>query len=77
MQAVTRATLTLQQPQPRSVLAFNLSPSMTVTAATVDGRPAEVFDRASLRANLIQANEDRQFLLVLRFAARSRGPARD
>lgn len=65
MQAVTRATLTLLQQQPRSVLTFSLTPSMTVTAATVDGRPAEVFDRASLRANLIQANEDRQFLLVL------------
>ncbi len=64
MQAVTRATLTLQQAQPRSALPFSLSPNMSVTSASVDGRPAEVFDRASLRSNLIQANEDRQFLLV-------------
>jgi hypothetical protein len=63
MQAVTRATLTLQQP-PRSALPFNLSPNMRVTAATVDGKPVEVFDRASLRSELIQASEDRQFLLV-------------
>lgn len=64
MQAVTRATLTLQQPEPRSVLPFNLSPNMRVTAASVDGHPAEVFDRASLRSNLIQASDDRQLLLV-------------
>ena len=64
MQAVTHATLTLEQSAPRSVLPFNLSPNMRVTAATVDGKPAEVFDRASLRADLIQASEDRQFLLV-------------
>ncbi len=63
MQAVTRATLTLQQP-PRSALPFNLSPNMRVTAATVDGKPVEVFDRASLRSELIQSSEDRQFLLV-------------
>jgi hypothetical protein len=64
MQVVTRATLTLEQSAPQSALPFNLSPNMRVTAATVDGRPAEVFDRASLRADLIQASEDRQFLLV-------------
>ena len=64
MQAVTRATLTFQQPPARSALPFNLSPNMRVTAATVDGKPVEVFDRASLRSNLIKASEDRQFLLI-------------
>jgi hypothetical protein len=64
MQAVTRATLTLQKPQPRSALPFNLSPNMNVTSATVDGRPVEVFDRESLRANLIQGTDDRQLLLI-------------
>ena len=43
----------------------------------VDGKPAEVFDRASLRSDLIQASEDRQFLLVCGSRARSRRPARD
>jgi hypothetical protein len=68
MQAVTRATLTLRQPH--SAVPFNLSPDMRVTSATVDGRPAEVFDRASLRADLIQGSslpglrDDRQFLLI-------------
>ncbi len=65
MQAVTRARLTLeQQQQPRSAVPFNLSPDMRITAASIDGHPAEVFDRDSLRSTLIQANEDRQFLLI-------------
>jgi len=64
MQAVTRATLTLQETQARSVLPLNLSPNMRITAASVDGHPVEVFDRASLRSNLIQGDEDRQFLLL-------------
>ena len=65
MQAVTRARLTLErQQQPASAVPFNLSPDMRITAASVDGHPAEVFDRDSLRSNLIQASEDRQFLLI-------------
>jgi hypothetical protein len=64
MQAVTRATLTLEPRQSRSVVPFNLSRNMRVTTATVDGQPAEVFDRESLRSNLIEGNDDRQFLLV-------------
>jgi hypothetical protein len=64
MQAVTRGTLVLKQPQPGSAIPFSLSPNMRITSATVDGKPAEVFDRASLRSNLIQGSEDRQFLLI-------------
>jgi hypothetical protein len=64
MQVVTRATLTLPQPRPESVLPFRLSPNMSVTAASIDGEPAAIFDRASLRSNLIQAGEDREFLLM-------------
>src|ERR1700733_8723153 len=69
MQAVMRATLTLEPRQP-SAVPFNLSPNMRVTSASVDGKPAEVFDRQSLRADLIQASnlmpdsDDRQFLLI-------------
>ncbi len=74
MQAVTRATLTLQQPAAQSALPFNLSPNMRVTSATVDGKPVEVFDRASLRSELIQASEDRQFLLVCDPALDPGGP---
>ncbi len=64
MQAVTRGTVTLQDQRPRSVIPFSLSPNMRITAASIDGRPAEVFDRASLRSDLIANQEDRQFLLI-------------
>jgi hypothetical protein len=64
MQAVTRATLTFQQSQARAVVPFNLSPDMRVTSAAVDGHPAEIFDGASLRAELIRGGDDRQFLLI-------------
>lgn len=64
MRAVTRGTLTFDQSQARKVLPFSLTPSMHVTAASIDGQPAEIFDRDSLRSNLIQSSEDRQFLLI-------------
>jgi len=64
IQAVTRATLTLPERQPRSVVPFSLSPNMRITSASIDGRPVEVFDRASLRANLISNQDDRQLLLI-------------
>jgi len=64
MQVVTHATLTLQTPRPQSALPFNLSTNMGVTAAMVDGKPVEIFDRESLRSNLIRRSDDRQYLLV-------------
>jgi hypothetical protein len=66
MQAVTRGTLRLQgdDQRPRSVLPFNLSPDMQISAASVDGHPVEVFDRESMRSDLMANKEDRQFLLV-------------
>jgi len=70
MRAVTRATLTFERGQPRAAVPFNLSANMRITAASVDGHPAEIFDRESLRAgliqaaNLLQASDDRQFLLI-------------
>jgi len=64
IQAVTRGTLTLPDQPPRSVIPFSLSPNMRITSASVDGRPVEIFDRASLRSDLISNQEDRQFLLV-------------
>jgi len=64
MQAVTRGTLSFQEQRPRSVIPFSLSPNMRITAASIDGQPVEVFDRESLRSNLISNQEDRQFLLI-------------
>ena len=64
MQAVTRATLKPDAARARSVLPFSLTPSMKITSASVDGQPVEVFDRESMRSDLISNREDRQFLLV-------------
>lgn len=64
MQAVTRSTLTIEGSGPQSVVPFNLSPDMRVTSAIIDGRPAEIFDSASLRSNLLQVGDDREFLLI-------------
>jgi len=64
MQAVARATLKVEAGRQLSVIPFNLSPKMRITSAAIDGRAVEVFDRASLRSNLIVGGEDRQFLLI-------------
>ena len=64
MQAVTRATLKPDTARARSVVPFSLTPSMKITSASVDGQPVEVFDRESMRSDLISNREDRQFLLV-------------
>ena len=64
MQAVTRATLKPDAARARSVVPFSLTPSMKITSASVDGQPVEVFDRESMRSDLISNREDRQFLLV-------------
>ena len=63
MKSVTRATLTVKQPGERALM-FGISASMRVTAASIDGQPAEVFDRESLRSNLIAGNENHEFLIV-------------
>ena len=63
LKAVTRVTL-----KPKQVLGpalpFNISRNMRVTEARIDGEPAEVFVRESLRSNLIASNDNDQFLLV-------------
>jgi hypothetical protein len=66
MQVVTRGTLKFQgdDQRPRSVLPFNLSPDMQISAASVDGHPVEVFDRESMRSDLMANKDDRQFLLI-------------
>ncbi len=66
MQAVTRGTLRFQDDdqRPRSVVPFSLSPDMHITGASVDGHPVEVFDRESMRSDLISNRDDREFLLI-------------
>ena len=63
MQAITRATLTVPRAGQRAV-RLSISPSMRVTEARIDGQPVEVFDRESLRSNLIAGNDNHEFLLV-------------
>ena len=62
MKSVTRARLILKQPT--GPLRFSISPSMHVTAASIDGAPVEIFSRDSLRGNLAPGNGDSDFLLI-------------
>ncbi len=59
LKAVTRVKIKLSGAIPERALPFDISQRMDVTAATVDGEPAEVFQRESVRENLFRngANE--------------------
>lgn len=46
------------------VLAFDIAAPMHVSAALVDGKPAEVFERESLRAELVRNVGNEMFLVV-------------
>jgi len=63
LNAVTRVTLTPQRTLGPAI-PFNISRSMRVTEARIDGEPVEVFERESLRSNLIVSSDNDQFLLV-------------
>jgi hypothetical protein len=63
LRAVTRVTLTPKQ-KLGPAIPFNISRNMRVTEARIDGQPVEVFERESLRSNLIAGSENDQFLLV-------------
>ena len=63
MKAVTRATLKVAANAGRAI-PLGISRNMRITAASVDGQPAEVFDSESLRAMLISSADDRRFLVV-------------
>ena len=63
LKAVTRMTLTPKRTLGPAI-PFNISRNMRVTEARIDGQPAEVFVRESLRSNLIASNDNDQFLLV-------------
>lgn len=62
LKAVTRFTGTPRQ-QSRA-FGFTISQKMRVLEARIDGQPAEVFERESLRSNLIHANDDQDFLVI-------------
>jgi hypothetical protein len=49
---------------PLGSLALEISPQMHVLDANVDGKPAEVFVRENLRANLLHGGDNEGFLVV-------------
>ncbi|HVN05648.1 MAG TPA: M1 family aminopeptidase [Bryobacteraceae bacterium] len=62
LQVHTKVTLKPTRELP--VLAFDIAEPMTVTAVLVDGRPAEVLERDSLRAQLVRNVGNEMFLVV-------------
>ena len=63
LRAKTRVKLKPESGEMR-VLPFEISNGMTITAATVNGRPAEVLQRESLRSSLVVNTGNDLFLLV-------------
>lgn len=63
LQTVTKVTATLQRPVGRAV-GFSISQQMRVLEAKVDGQPAEIFQKDSLRSNLINGSGNLEFLVV-------------
>ncbi|MBM3727914.1 MAG: M1 family metallopeptidase [Acidobacteria bacterium] len=63
LKAVTEMTLTPAQTGERAA-AFDISPRMRVTGASIDGKPVELFQREGVRANLIRGDDNELFLLV-------------
>lgn len=63
LKATTRMKLKPLSPLGRA-LGFDLSRRMKITAARIDGQPAEFFSRDSLRANLLRSGDNELFLLI-------------
>jgi hypothetical protein len=63
MKVITRMTLTPKQ-RLGPAIPFNISRSMRVTQASIDGQPVGIFSRESLRSNLISSGDNDQFLLI-------------
>jgi Peptidase family M1 domain len=63
MKAVTRFTLTPKRALGLTI-PFAISSNMRATSGSIDGRPAEVFQRESIRSNLIASNDNDLILLV-------------
>jgi hypothetical protein len=63
LQVVTRVRIKAGS-APLTVLAFDIAESMKVSAASVDGTPAEVFQRESARSDLMR-NVDNEMVLIV------------
>ncbi|MDZ4797063.1 MAG: M1 family aminopeptidase [Bryobacteraceae bacterium] len=64
MSAVTKMKFTARATGDYAI-PFDIARSVKVTGAKVDGQPAEIFSRESLRANLLRATENEVFLVIL------------
>ncbi len=64
LDVVTRVTANPHQPI-TGALSFELAPEMEISAVKIDGQPAEIFRRESMRANLIGGRINDPFLVVL------------
>jgi Peptidase family M1 domain len=64
LKSVTRVAFTAKQ-NSGSAIPLNISRGMHVTQASLDGKPIEVFERDSLRSNLIASTGNQQVLLVV------------
>ncbi len=64
LDVTTQATLTVERAN-GPALPFWISSAMRVSAVSIDGQPAEVFQRESLRSNLIRGGGNEEFLVVL------------
>lgn len=63
LKVTTRATIETSSGPLRS-LAFDISRRMRILEARIDGRPAEVFQRESMRANLLRSLDNEVFLVL-------------
>ena len=63
MNAITRITI-VPSKAIGTAIGFDISRRMTVTGAKIDGEPAEVFTRDSLRANALRSADNGMFLVV-------------
>lgn len=64
MRAATRIRFDVTA-ESEGALAFDISNRMRVTEAKVDGEPAELFSRESLRADLVRRSEGNSMFLVI------------
>lgn len=64
MKVTARAKVVVKR-RTEGALMFELAPQMSVTGVKVDGQPAEVFRRDSMRANLVGGRSNDPFLVVL------------
>lgn len=63
METRTRFKLTASRPGERAILIY-VSQKMSVTGAAIDGQPAEIFERESMRADLLRHDQNQALLVV-------------